>query len=155
MRIMSILVLAFLMPTLVYAAPPTLKSKQEYQQDAQNICTKKWSTRGELDRRMYNHCMEQQTEGYKDLVHLQKQYSNQGFYADVSFPYCRDKWTERGVADARMMVHCLKQEVEGMLDVAYYREKYGAERVDEIARRAIGQFKSWNMAAYRVKQQFD
>lgn len=154
MRITYFILLALLMPILAHAAPPTLKTEQAYREDAHRICAEKWTKRGELDRRMYNHCMEQQADAYKDLVQLH-QYANQSFYSDVSFPYCSSRWTNRGVVDTRMIVHCLNQEVEGVKDVMYYRDQYGADQVNKIAAMALTQFKSWNMAAYKVKQHFD
>lgn len=139
--------------TLSLADTPVLKSKEAYEKDSQQICYDKWNKREELDRRMYNHCMAGQTDSYDELKHLH-QYADQSFYSETSFPYCRDKWTKRGVSDTRMMAHCLNQEIEGIKDVMYYRDKYGEDKVNQIAGRAIAQFKSWNMAAYKVKQYF-
>ena len=150
--ILTTLLLCF--STVSLAEGPELKSKEAYEKDSQQICYDKWNKRGELDRRMYNHCMEGQMDGYEELKHLH-QYADQSFYSDTSFPYCRDKWTKRGISDTRMMAHCLNQEVEGIQDVMYYRKQYGDEKVNQIAGRAISQFKSWNMAAYKVRQYFE
>lgn len=139
-------------PTLL--SFPALKSEAEYTSDAQTICYDKWNKRGELDQRMYRHCIEQQKDGYDELKHLH-QYANQSFYSEISFPHCRDKWTKRGVSDTRMMAHCLNQEIEGIKDVMYYREKYSEDTVNQIAGQAISRFNSWSMAAYRVKQHFE
>lgn len=138
----------------VIASPPVLESEEKYKKDSQQICYQKWNKRGELDRRMYDHCMKGQMEGYEELKHLH-QYADQSFYSDTAFPYCRDKWTKRGVSDTRMMAHCLNQEVEGIKDVMYYRKQYGEDKVNQIAGRALAQFKSWHMAAYKVKQYFE
>ena len=142
-------------PSVAQATPelPILKSKERFQEDSKQICYEKWTKRGELDSRMYNHCMETQMDGYSELLKLQ-QYSEQSFYSGTSFPYCQKKWTKRSISDARMMAHCLQQEVEGIKDVMYYREQYGEERVNQIARSALSQFHSWNMAAYKVKRHF-
>ena len=150
--ILTALLLCF--STVSLAEAPELKSKEAYEKDSQQICYDKWNKRGELDRRMYNHCMEGQMDGYEELKHLH-QYADLNFYSDTSFPYCRDKWTKRGISDTRMMAHCLNQEVEGIKDVVYYRKQYGEDKVSQIAGRAIAQFKSWNMAAYKVKQYFE
>lgn len=149
--------LAALLTSLSFAAmagTPVLKSKEEYQKDSQQICYKKWNKQGNLDRRMYNYCMEGQMDGYKELNYLH-QYANQKFYSDFAFPHCRDKWTKRGVSDTRMMAHCLNQEVEGIKDVMYYREQYGEDKVNQIVSQALADFGSWNMAAYKVKQYFE
>lgn len=136
------------------AEEPSLKSEEEYREDSQRICYDEWSTRGELDRRMFNHCMGQQTEAYRELVHLH-QYADQNFYSGTSFPYCRKEWTKRGITNVRMKVHCLKQEIEGIKDVMYFREQYGESQVNAVASRALSQFGSWRMAAYQVKRQFE
>ncbi len=149
-----LVILLFSVSVSSLAEAPVLKSKEAYEKDSQQICYDKWNKRGELDRRMYNHCMNGQMDGYEELKQLHK-YANQSFYSDTAYPYCRDKWTKRGISDTRMIVHCLNQEIEGIKDVMYYRKQYGEDRVNQIVGRAIAKFKSWNMAAYKVKQYFD
>lgn len=151
--ILTVIILS--VPTLSLADAPVLKSKEAYEKDSQQICYEKWNKRGKLDRRMYNHCMEGQKDGYDELIHVHQHLVEQRFYSETSFPYCRDRWTKRGVSDTRMMAHCLNQEIEGIKDVMYYREKHGVDEVNQIVDRAIAQFKSWNMAAYKVKQYFE
>ena len=150
--ILGALFISLVVPAL--AEPPTLKSKEKYEKDSQQICYQKWNKRGELDRRMYNHCMEGQSDGYKDVKNLH-QYVDQSFYSNTAFPYCRDRWTKRGVANTRMMAHCLNKELEGIKDVMYYRKQYGEDQVNKIVGQAIAKFKSWNMAAYKVKRHFE
>ena len=151
-KILTIFLMAFSMSA--FCETIVLKSKSAYEKDSQQICYQKWNKRGELDRRMYNHCMKGQNEGYEELKHLH-QYADQSFYSDTAFPYCSDKWTKRGIADTRMMAHCLNQEVEGIKDVMYYREQYGEDKVNQIVGRALARYKSWNMAAYAVRRQFE
>jgi hypothetical protein len=137
------------------AAPPTLKSESEYRKDSQQICAKKWTKRGELDQRMYNHCLGGQDDGYAELNVQVSQYGNQAFFSNVSYGYCSEKWTERGVANTRMIAHCLGQEIEGWKDVEYFRKQYGTEKVNPIVSEALADYSSWNMAAYTVKNQFE
>jgi len=152
-NIVSLLILFFLSSS-AFAEQPNLKPQHEYQTNSKEICHQKWNKRGELDQRMYQYCYEQQMEGYRKLKHLH-QYADQKFYSEVSYPYCTQKWTKRGVSNPRMISYCLEQEVEGIKDVMYYREQYGEDKVNKIANKAIYQFNSWNMAAYKVKQHFD
>lgn len=154
MRKTFILVMLTVFCTSVAAETSSLKSEEEYREDSQRICYDEWSTRGELDRRMFNHCMGRQTEAYRELVHLH-QYADQSFYSETSFPYCRKEWTSRGVTNVRMKVHCLKREVEGIKDVMYFREQYGESQVNAVVRRALSRFGSWRMAAHQVKRQFE
>ncbi len=128
-----------------------LKSKGDYRTDSNQICEKNWTKRGELDKRMYDHCMEGQMEGYDKLKTLHE-YVDQDFYSETAYPYCSKKWTKRGIVDTRMLSHCLKQEVEGIKNVIYYRKQYGDEQVNKIAGRALSKYGSWNMAAYSVKK---
>lgn len=154
MRSFIALVFLTMFGTFAAADTPSLKSEEEYREDSQRICYDEWSTRGELDRRMFNHCMSQQTEAYRDLVHLH-QYADQKFYSGTSFPHCSNEWTKRGVTNVRMKVHCLKQEIEGIKDVMYFREQYGESQVNAIVSRALSEFGSWRMVAYQVKRQFE
>ncbi|QAB14230.1 hypothetical protein [Hydrogenovibrio thermophilus] len=149
-----IAVLLYIISMPTSAGSIDLKSKESYEKDSQQICYQKWNKRGELNSRMYKHCMEGQMDGYKELKYLH-QYANQSFYSETAFPYCRDKWTKRGISDTRMMAHCLNQEIEGIKDVMYYREQYGEDTVNRIVARALVQFGSWNMAAYKVKRYFE
>lgn len=136
-----------------FAAAPSLKSPDQYRQYSQQICRDEWTTRGDLNQRMYRFCMEQQTEAHKDLLHLHRQHGDQSFYADTAFPHCSDQWTNRGVTNVRMKVHCLNQEVEAVKDLMYLRDKHGAGIVDPIAERGLRRFGSWRMAAYTVERE--
>ena len=128
-----------------------LRSKEDYRSDSNQICAKNWTKRGELDKRMYDHCMEGQMEGFNKLIALHE-YVNQDFYSKTAYPYCLKNWTKREIVDTRMLSHCLNQEVEGIKDVMYYREQYGVEKVNKIADRALSRYSSWRMAAYSVKK---
>jgi Zn-finger nucleic acid-binding protein len=127
-----------------------LKSQELYLNDSHVICADKWTKRGELDNRMYNHCMKGQMEGYEE-VKTYHQYVDQKFYSQIAYPYCSKKWTKRAVVDTRMLAYCLNQEIEGIKDVMYYREQYSSQQVNSIVGKAISQYGSWNMAAYKVK----
>lgn len=127
-----------------------LKVFEEYKSDAEAICKATWTKRGVLNFDMYWHCFKEQDEAYTELVTLQR-FDKEDFYSRISFPYCNVKWTKRGITDVRMLVYCLNQEVEGYEDIAYYRKQYNSELVDRITDKAIKQFGSWNMAAYKVK----
>lgn len=131
-----------------------LKSQSEYKKDAHQICTQKWTKRGQLDNKMYNHCYEQQMEGYLELIQFHR-YADQDWYSKIAYPYCTKKWTKQGVADTRMIAHCLDQENEGIKDVMYYREQHGTEKVNQVVDYALNSHGSWNMTAYEVKKRFD
>lgn len=147
--------LIFLLSAPVLASgAPSLKTEEQYRQDSHRICSEEWTKRGELDRRMYNYCMEQQSEAYQELLVLHK-YADQAFYADTAFPYCSKEWTKRGITNVRMTVYCLNQEVEGIRDVMYFREQYGESQVNAIVSSALSRFGSWRMAAYQVKRHFE
>ncbi|RRS07221.1 hypothetical protein EAG18_18370 [Pseudoalteromonas sp. J010] len=146
-----LLISVFSFSGVVLAETPKLKSKDDYRNDSHQICVKKWTKRNELDRRMYNHCMEGQMEGYEKVKELHL-YADQDFYSKTAYPYCIKNWTKRGVVDTRMLAHCLEKEVEGIKDVMYYRKQYGEEQVNKIVGRALSRYGSWNMAAYSVEK---
>ncbi len=128
-----------------------LKSKADYTSDSNLICARNWTKRGELDQRMYDHCMEGQMEGYDKLKTLHA-FIGEEFYSKTAYPHCVKNWSKRGVVDTRMLSHCLDQEVESVKDLQYYREQYDAEQVNKIANRALYKYGSWKMTAYSVKQ---
>lgn len=131
-----------------------LKPKSKYKSDAKILCTKDWTKRGQLDQRMFDHCMEGQMEGYEKVKELHG-YIDQKFYSDTAYPYCTKRWTKRDIVNSRMLAHCLEQEVEGIQDVMFYRKQYGEDKVNQIVGRALGRYGSWNMAAYTVERAFE
>ena len=135
----------------VFADAPKLKSKENYKSDSQQICTKKWTKRGELDHKMYNYCIKYQMEGYERVKGLHV-YADQYFYSNVAYPYCINKWTKRGLVDTSMLAYCLENEIEGIQDVMYYRKRYDEAQINKIVDRALSKYGSWNMVAYSVKQ---
>lgn len=132
-----------------------LKSAAGFQTDRGSICTSEWTKRGVLDRSMYDYCIGQHVEAYSELVLFHEQHKNDGWYTEYAYPYCNGEWTKRGVSNATMMQYCLNQEIEGVRDYRYYLEQHDADVVNQIANRAMTAYKSWNMVAYQIKQQFD
>jgi hypothetical protein len=139
----------------VRAQSTNVKSEREYYSDSQKVCADKWTKRGVLDAEMYAYCMGLEVDSIHKLEYLNRQYSDKVFYSDISFPYCYNGWTTRGISDATMIAYCLDQEIEGIKDVEYYRGKYGKDKVNTIVQGALQRHKSWNMAAYEVKNAFE
>lgn len=154
MKLIFVILVMFSFNNLAFAETPKLKTKDGYENDSYEICVKEWTKRGELNRRMYNYCMEQQMKAYYKLKELHF-YADQSFYSDIAYPYCMKDWSKRGVVNTRMLVYCLEQEVEGIKDVMYYRKQYGEESVNKIAGLALETYGSWRMAAYSVEQAFE
>lgn len=126
------------------------KTKAQYHDDSMTICRESWTKRGELDLKMYLHCLEGQEEGYNEVLSMGK-YVKEDFYKNIGFPHCYRQWTKRGVTDTRMLAHCLKQEIDSYNDVVYYRNQYDADSVNAVVSNALVRFGSWNMAAFKVK----
>lgn len=131
-----------------------LKGADYYLSGGRAICAEDWTKRGVLDRRMFDHCYEQQSDAYFELVELDKENAHQRFYANTSFPHCVSEWTKRGVPNPRMMAHCLNNEIEGILDVMHMRKLHGEDRVNRVVGIALDKFGSWRMAAHMVEQAF-
>lgn len=131
-----------------------IKTENEYRNDSQKFCTKKWEKRGVLNRGPYNLCINDHAESYQEFKHIHAQYENQDFYKSISLSHCVKKWTKRNISNVNMIRLCLQDEIEGFKDVTYYQGKHGSE-VTSVADDALRKFKSWNMAAYIVKQKYD
>ncbi|WP_165726475.1 hypothetical protein [Pseudoalteromonas sp. SA25] len=123
-----------------------------YISNSMAICKKEWTKRGQLDNRMYQHCLKGQLSGIDKVDELNKKYSEREFYFLIAYPYCIKKWTTRGVANPRMIAHCLNSEIEGKKDVDYYRDNYERAAIDKIVETALNKYQSWNMAAYSIKR---
>ncbi|WP_299735789.1 hypothetical protein [uncultured Endozoicomonas sp.] len=137
----------------IFAGTPQLKPQHEYKKDSQQLCSEEWTKRGALDLKMYNHCMRGQDRGY-DRVKEIHVYADQQFYTETAYPYCVKQWSKRGTVDIRMLASCLEKEVEGFKDVIYYRENYDENQVNDLVKRALSKYGSWNSVAYRLKKEF-
>lgn len=134
------------------ASPPLLESEEKFREYSQIICHEEWSKRGELDHGMYNYCISTQREEYVKLHNIHKQYAEQYFYINFSYPHCMQSYTKRGISNARMIAYCLEQEIDGMKDYIYYREKYGDEKIRMIANDALEKYHSLRMVSYTIKR---
>lgn len=131
----------------------TLKTHEVFRSDSSEICKEAWTKRGNLDLDMYMHCIREQDEAYEELIDLER-YANENFYNTIAFPHCNKEWTRRGITDVKMLVYCLNQEVEGYKDIMYYRQHHDTALVNNLTAKAILDFSSWKMAAYKVKKHF-
>ena len=114
-KILLILSLGFSMTT----NSASLKSFNE--KAAENQCKKDWSTRGELDNRMYEYCMNKQREGYANAKHYLKEYKSVSFLSEI-VSYAQKKWLTRKDFQYHMVAYEIKQQSEGFLDVKYDQE---------------------------------
>lgn len=83
-----------------------------------DLCREKWSTRGVLDQRMFEHCVSREREGYSELAQAIREHSDVPFLRDVVAEAAK-KWTDRGRRTDSMVAHTVKREIEGYLDIAY------------------------------------
>lgn len=127
-----------------------LHPEKKYMNDSHQICVKEWSKRGKVDKRMYQYCLGQQKNKYKELKELDRKYSRKSFYSETAYPYCVGEWEKRGVINTQMLVYCLNEEIEGVRDVNYYGKEY-SDGIYHIVDKALARYGSWNMAAYEVK----
>ncbi len=120
--------------------------------DAIQQCRSEWTVRGELNQRMYNHCMDVQSEAIQNLKHTMTTQSDHRFYT-ISLAHCYKEWKERDLINPRMVNHCMDQEIEAWKDIEYYRDIYGYDRVEDLAHQGMLKYGSWRMGAYHMKRQ--
>lgn len=87
-------------------------------------CKEEWTKRGVLDTNMYNYCMNQEHEGYLNLVSLARKYSNQSWIQNA-LNYSIKEWTNRGVRQDRMVHYELNKITEGYEDLVYMSKQPG------------------------------
>jgi len=81
-----------------------------------SLCKEKWSKRGVLDQRMYDYCLGQDLDSYKDLQYLISQSSEIPGIGNI-LEFSIDKWYQ---SDAwRMVRYEVDKQKEGFLDVEY------------------------------------
>lgn len=139
---------------LAQAQTPGDKSRQDFLNDAVRHCEQQWTRRGQLDREMYQHCLEDQARSVDRIEAFDSDYP-EPYYTELSYPLCYEKWTRRGVTDAVGMAYCLELETEGMADVQYYAEHHGAEEVAAIVQEAMMRYGSWHMAGVILRREYD
>lgn len=120
--------------------------------DAQRVCTTEWTKRGELDQRMYNHCIEQQNESISGLAHIIDTQKGHRRYP-LSLAYCYQEWRKQGISNPRMTEHCMEQEIEAWKDIDYYRGIYNSDTVDNLVHKGMMRYGSWRMGVYHMKRQ--
>ena len=114
-KILLILLLGFSMT----ANSASLKSFNK--KAAENHCKKEWTKRGELDKGMYEFCMNNQREGYANAKHYIKEYKSVSFLSEI-VSYAQKKWLTRKGFQYNMVAFEIEKESEGFLDVKYDQE---------------------------------
>tara|TARA_B100000575_G_C23054426_1_gene606968 strand:+ start:517 stop:981 length:465 start_codon:yes stop_codon:yes gene_type:complete len=84
-----------------------------------DTCKEKWTERGELDERMFQYCMKQQDEGYKDAVYLMENKYQNIPLIDQVLTYAMNKWLTRKEYDYNMVRYEIEEQSEGYLDVKW------------------------------------
>lgn len=91
------------------------------QQLAVSHCTDKWTKRGVLDGDMFSYCMDQQTDGYAEALHLQNKYTNieKVELIDEVVAFALNKWGKRKEYQMDMVAYEIEGQGEAYLNVAY------------------------------------
>lgn len=87
-------------------------------------CTEKWSTRGVLDKNMFNVCMRDQAEAYVKLRLLALQYRKMDWIQNA-VDYSINMWTKRGSRADDLVFFTLNEITEGYEDMLYESQKPG------------------------------
>jgi len=85
---------------------------------SEELCKTQWTKRGELDQRMYDYCLERESEGYAEAVLLIKRYNEQPWIQAV-VDLAIKKWTKAGIRQDSMVHYAIQQMTEGWEDLAY------------------------------------
>ncbi len=128
----------------------------KYRYDASNAeahCRGEWTKRGELNNRMYNHCLGIEKAGHANMLHVLTEYGTQEWMATL-FPAIWNAWTKRGVTQYQMVGYNLKNEADKFLDFKYEGKQPSYDR--SKMNRCVGQWRGddsrWSMTMYCYKQ---
>jgi len=88
---------------------------------SESYCADRWTKRGELDRRMYNFCLDQEEEGWFEAKGLYYKYIDYP-WIDTLLDFSIEKWSERGIIQYRMVGYQMGIEIEGYLDIEYLKK---------------------------------
>jgi hypothetical protein len=115
-------------------------------------CKLESTSRGELNVRMYNYCVEHQKNGLGQLKILRNKYGKFDWY-DSTEKHCINKWTKRGAIDIFMVYFTMNQQIDGYLDVGYYKK----QGMDALVNKCLSKYSNngyidWNMTSYCIKQ---
>ena len=118
---------------------------------AAGFCEDKWTKRGELDQKMFNYCMRQQSDGHDKALSLEAKHSVNGSKPvelfDQVIQFSLEKWAKPSKYQMNMVAYEMEKQVEGFLDVDYLvsQGKTDAGLVNQCRTKWLPQ---WNMVAY-------
>jgi hypothetical protein len=111
---------------ILIASFPTISSAVSIPNEAsarhEEYCKEKWSKRGVIDSEMYSFCVQQEHEGYLNLINLANKYSQYSWIQSV-VDFSLNKWTERGKRDDEMAHSTLYRITEGFENIVYYSKQ--------------------------------
>ena len=84
-------------------------------------CNEKWTERGNLDSRMFDYCMEQQTDGYARTLELHANYSTSEKVEliDEIVTFAMAEWLEPREYQFDMVAYAVEQQGEAYLNLQY------------------------------------
>ena len=88
---------------------------------AKSFCEDEWTKRGVLDRNMFNYCMELQTDGYAEALHLHAKYKSiePVELIDDVVTFALDKWATHKEYQFNMVAYEIEQQGEAYLNLKY------------------------------------
>ncbi len=136
--------------------PEELWSKPQYrysQQNADALCREEWTTRGQLNERMYRHCLQRQKEGYGELEQLVRQHFDFQWIS-VVLQRAWETWTKRGRTNYTMVHHQMAGEVEGYLNIQFERQQpdFDAPKMSMCIAKWKDHDSPWSMAFYSYQR---
>ena len=146
----SILSAIIALPLVSSAQSPSLSTLLG--SEGQQFCLASWNDAGELDRRLYQACLQEQRQARLRIQLLHNRFATQGFYRDVAFPFCRANQNSAGVLNLVEFSFCLDDEITGYQAIQDLRRRYGGNRVDAEAGQALAAAGSWDAAARQLKR---
>ncbi len=85
-------------------------------------CTEEWTKRGELDKRMFSHCVRTETAAHAKMLATLKKQGKQS-WMQVAFPAVWDKWTKRGITRYSLVAFSIERESDSFLTYEYEKKQ--------------------------------
>lgn len=89
-----------------------------------NLCRDDWTKLGKLNLEMYNHCMQEQSNGYRELIILTDKYAQHKWTQDAVNNRI-EQWTKKGFRNDLMVSATLQNDADGYEEFQLAMKKAG------------------------------
>lgn len=123
-----------------------------------NFCRQKWTFGRELNKRMFEACVDEQNEAWSALDQLKATHDNHAWFKTYVADGCRERWTKDAFTPPEMVAYCYRQEAEAFADLQTHRREAaynagGAEACFKVWQSTAGHVFGKTLECYRKRSE--